>query len=77
MFNFKFNSSFLFLLIASFCVFVSAIDITQLYDTSRLSNLDALPRGDDQYQIVNLDVPVHLYTDKYDLIYVSKRKKVK
>lgn len=48
----------------------TAIDSSQLYDITKLRNLDALPRGDDQYQVVNLDVPVHLYGEKYESIYV-------
>lgn len=47
-----------------------AIEVNHLYDTTRLDNLEVLQRGDDLFNLQKLDVPVHFYTDKYDLIYV-------
>lgn len=47
----------------------NAINLEELYDVTS-SDSDILPRGLDKWQYIKLDVPVHLYTEKYDTIYV-------
>lgn len=47
-----------------------SIEISELYAVTG-PNGDVLPRGDENFQYVKLDSPVHLYTEKYDLVYVS------
>jgi nidogen (entactin) len=32
---------------------------------------EILPRGDEQFEFVKLNTPVHFYSDTYDHIYVS------
>lgn len=33
---------------------------------------DVLPRGDEEYAEVQLDVPAHFYSEKYEFVYVSE-----
>lgn len=47
-----------------------SLELSELYHVTG-QNGDVLPRGDENYQFVKLDVPVYLYTEKYDLVYVS------
>lgn len=52
------------------------LEVNELYDVTG-QNGDILPRGDESYQYIKLDVPVHLYTEKYDLVYVSEERRAK
>lgn len=33
---------------------------------------DVLPRGDEEYAEIQLDVPAHFYSEKYEFVYVSE-----
>lgn len=33
---------------------------------------DVLPRGDEEFAEVQLDVPAHFYSEKYEFVYVSE-----
>lgn len=50
---------------------LSALEVSELFPVTG-PNGDILPRGDENYQYIKLDVPVYLYTEKYDLVYVSE-----
>lgn len=63
----KLLSTFLLLLVAGHC---HAIENKELYDTVVQGSV-TMPRGDEESLLVNLQAPIHFYTDKYDSIYVS------
>ena len=47
-----------------------AIENKDLYDIVAQGSV-TLPRGDEKSLLVNLQSPIHFYTEKYDSIYVS------
>lgn len=47
-----------------------AITVEELYESN--DHLSVLPKGDSSYEYVKLNVPVHLYSEKYDVVYVRK-----
>lgn len=47
-----------------------AISTDELYESN--DHLSVLPKGDSSYEFVKLNVPVHLYSEKYDVVYVRK-----
>lgn len=55
------------LLVAGHC---HAIENRDLYDVVAQGSV-SLPRGDEESVQVNLQSPIHFYTEKYDSIYVS------
>lgn len=55
------------LLLAIHC---HSIDTRDLYDTVVQGSV-TFPKGNDESTIVNLQSPIHFYTEKYDSIYVS------
>lgn len=63
----KLLSTFLLLLVAGHC---HAIENRELYETVVQGSV-TVQRGDEESILVNLQSPIHFYTDKYDSIYVS------
>lgn len=63
----KFVAAFVLLLVAGHC---HAIENKELYETVVQGSV-TMPRGDEESLLVNLQAPIHFYTDKYDSIYVS------
>lgn len=49
---------------------LKAISVDELYESN--DHLSVLPKGDSSYEFVKLNVPVHLFSDKYDVVYVRK-----
>lgn len=47
-----------------------AIENKDLYDIVAQGSV-TVPRGDENFLLVNLQSPIHFYTEKYDSIYVS------
>ncbi|XP_063703047.1 nidogen [Culicoides brevitarsis] len=46
-----------------------AISVEELYESH--DHLSVLPKGDSSYEYVKLNVPVHLYSEKYDVVYIN------
>lgn len=63
----KLLSSVVVLLVAGYC---HAIDSRDLYDQVVQGSV-TLPRADEESMLVNLQSPIHFFTEKYDSIYVS------
>lgn len=63
----KFMWTLLILLVAGRC---HAIDNRDLYDTV-VQGVVSVPLGNEESLLVNLQSPIHFYTEKYDSIYVS------
>lgn len=49
-----------------------AISVEELYESN--DHISVLPKGDSSYEFVKLNVPVHLYSEKYDVVYVRKSR---
>lgn len=49
---------------------LKAISVDELYESN--DHISVLPKGDSSYEFVKLNVPVHLFSDKYDVVYVRK-----
>ena len=60
----------LWLIVALAASHCHAIENRDLYDVAAQGTV-ALPRADDESVQVQLQAPIHFYTEKYDSIYVS------
>ena len=49
---------------------VRAVDPRDLYSYANEAS-EVLPRGDEEFQYMDLDMPAYFYNEKYDRVYVS------
>lgn len=52
---------------------INAISDEYFYESYE-GHVNVLPKGDSSYEFVKLDVPVHLYSESYDVVYVRNKK---
>lgn len=55
-------------LVAGSQYYVGALEISEFYEFDRSVRLE---NGDNQFEIIKLDTPIHFFSDTFDTIYVS------
>lgn len=55
-------------LVAGAQYYVGALEISDFYEYDRSIRLE---NGDNQFEIIKLDTPIHFFSDTFDTIYVS------